>query len=461
MSDQSVKNKGAVTSSRPKPTLMSTGRFRGLGLVLTLALVIRLALLAGSISDHPGFFFQDLERVESEISSTETPYMNAFGFEASNIAHAWVCANQGYASPFGGSTGPTAWIAPGVVAFYVLSFALWGCFTLKSILFSFFIALVCSGITTVVVFHVGSRVGRDPRVGLLAALFFACLPFEAWIFQISGQLDFNLQVMWFAVLLLAVLRAADSKGRFAGLEFGFLSAIAALFNPGLLLCAAVGVVYAIRGRSVRETAGFIFFFTAACATFLGPYVVVQSFRVGGFVPVKSNVGFETYLGNTREARGLLQDAAFQAHHPSQNAAEFVHYGEVGEFQYLRETQRRFRKDLQFREFLDNTVRRAVYFFLAYEVKPWDHSPAVSALKAALWTVPIMSFLGLIVMRRGRLKAAEGLVLLFTLAYSLPYLLTGVMERYRIPMVSAVALFLALLTWELIVVCHERRDTRLG
>jgi hypothetical protein len=190
-------------------------------------------------------------------------------------------------------------------------------------------------------------------------------------------------------------------------------------------------------------------------------VVVQSFRVGGFVPVKSNAGFETYLGNTREARGLLQDAAFQAHHPSQNAAEFVHYGEVGEFEYLRETQRRFREDLQFREFLDNTVRRAVYFFLAYEVKPWDHSPAVSALKAALWTVPIMSFLGLIVMRRGRLKAAEGLVLLFTLAYSLPYLLTGVMERYRIPMVSAVALFLALLTWELIVVCHERRDTRLG
>jgi peptidoglycan/LPS O-acetylase OafA/YrhL len=55
----------------------------------------------------------------------------------------------------------------------------------------------------------------------------------------------------------------------------------------------------------------------------------------------------------------------------------------------------------------------------------------------------------VVARRGRREAAEGAVLLFTLAYAVPYLLTGVMERYRIPMASAVALALALLTWTLI------------
>jgi hypothetical protein len=281
-------------------SLTSPGQSYGVGLVLVLALVIRLALLAGNISDHPWFFFQDLEEVEEEISSPTMPYMNAFGFEASNIAHAWVCADQGYASPFGGATGPTAWIAPGVVAVYALSFALWGCFTFQSIIFVFAISLVVSLVTTVVVFRIGKRVGCDPNVGFLAALFFACLPYEAWIFQIAGHLDFNLQVLWFAVLLLAVLRAMDPRRPLSGLDLGAVSAIAAFFNPGLLLCTAVGFVLAMRGRSRREITRFGLVLAFAHILILGPYVLYQGVRMGGFVPIKSNAGFEIYLGNTRD-----------------------------------------------------------------------------------------------------------------------------------------------------------------
>ena len=430
-------------------SLTSPGSPYGVGLVLVLALVIRLALLAGNVTDHPWFFFQDLETVEEEISNPEMPYMNAFGFEASNIAHAWVCADQGYASPFGGATGPTAWIAPGVVSVYALSFALWGCFTFKSIIFVFSISLVVSLMTTLVVFRIGLRVGCDPNVGFLAALFFACLPYEAWIFQIAGHLDFNLQVLWFAVLLLAVLRAMDPDRPLSGLDLGAVSAVAAFFNPGLLLCTAVGCLLAMRRRSRREITRFTLVLTFAHILILGPYVVFQSVRMGGFVPVKSNAGFELYLGNTREARGVLQNIAFQAHHPSQNATEFVYYREIGELAYVSDAEHRFRENFRVLDFLRHTVRRSFYFFFAYEVKPWDSSPWVSALKAAMWAVPALSLIALVVVRRGRLAATEGAVLLFTLAYAMPYLLTGVMERYRIPMASAVALALALLTWTLI------------
>jgi hypothetical protein len=415
-------------------------------LVLVLALVVRLTLLAGNIVDHPWFFFQDLEEVEEEISSTEEPYMNPFGFEASNIAHAWVCADQGYASPFGGDTGPTAWIAPGVVVLYVISFALWGCFTFKSILFGFAIALVVSLITTVVVFRIGERVGGDPNVGFLAALFFACLPFEAWIFQIAGHLDFNLQVLWFAVLLLAILRAMESDGIGSGLELGAVSAVAALFNPGLVLGTTVGFLFAVRGKSWREVARFTLLLSLAHVVILGPYVAFQSIRLGGFVPVKSNAGFELFIGNTPEARGVLEDLAFQAHHPSQNATEFVTYGAIGEMEYLRDAERRFRENFQILDFLRVTVRRTFYFFLAYKVKPWDSSAVVSAVKAAMWAVPVLSLVALLAVRRKRLAAAEGAMLLFTLAYVAPYLVTGVMERYRIPIVPTVAVVLALLTW---------------
>ena len=430
-------------------SLTSPGSAYGVGLVLVLALVIRLALLAGNVTDHPWFFFQDLEEVEAEISDPTKPYMNSFGFEASNIAHAWVCADQGYASPFGGATGPTAWIAPGVVSVYALSFALWGCFTFKSIIFAFSISLVVSLMTTLVVLRIGQRVGCDPNVGFLAALFFACLPYEAWIFQIAGHLDFNLQVLWFAVLLWAVLRAMDPDRPLSGLDLGAVSAVAALFNPGLLLCTAVGCLLAMRGRSRREITRFSLVLALAHILILGPYMVFQGVRMGGFVPVKSNAGFELYLGNTREARGVLQNIAFQAHHPSQNSTEFVYYREIGELAYVSDAEHRFRENFRVLDFLRHTVRRSFYFFFAYEVKPWDSSPWVFALKAAMWAVPALSLIALVVVRRGRLAATEGAVLLFTLAYAMPYLLTGVMERYRIPMASAVALVLALLTWTLI------------
>jgi hypothetical protein len=442
MSEDLVEN-----STSPRfPSLTSRGWGHGLGLVLVFALVVRLTLIAGNIADHPWFFFQDLEKVEEEISSTEEPYMNAFGFEASNIAHAWVCAGQGYASPFGGTTGPTAWIAPGVVVLYAVSFALWGCFTFKSILFVFFVALVVSLFTTVAVFRIGERVGGDPNVGFLAALFFACLPFEAWIFQIAGHLDFNLQVLWFAVLLLAILRAMDSERPISGLELGAVSAVAALFNPGLLLGTGVGFLFVIRGRSWREIGRLTLFLTLAHLVVLGPYVVFQSLRLGGFVPVKSNASFELYLGNTPEANGVLQDVAFQAHHPSQNATEFVTYGGIGEIEYLGDAQRRFREEFQLSDFLRITVRRTFYFFLAYQVKPWDSSPFVSAIKAAMWAAPVLSLVALVAVRGRRLSAEEGAMLLFTLAYVVPYLVTGIMERYRIPIVPTVAVVLALLVW---------------
>jgi len=435
--------------------LASRGLGNGLGLVLLLALVIRLTLLAGNIVDHPWFFFQDLEEVEEEISSTEEPYMNAYGFEASNIAHAWVCADQGFSSPFGGATGPTAWIAPGVVVLYAISFALWGCFTFKSILCGFAIALVVSLITTAAVFRIGERVGGDPNVGFLAALFFACLPFEAWIFQIAGHLDFNLQVLWFAVLLLAILRAMDSDRPISGLELGAVSAVAALFNPGLILGTAVGSIFVIRGRRWRETGRFVLYLAGAHVVILGPYVAFQSVRLGGFVPVKSNAGFELFIGNTPEARGVLQNVAFQAYHPSQNATEFVTYSAIGEIEYLRDAERRFREDFEIGEFLRFTVRRTFYFFLAYQVKPWDSSPFVSAVKAAMWAVPVLSLVALVAVRRKRLSAAEGAMLLFTLAYVAPYLLTGVMERYRITIVPTVAVVLALLTWTAIKSWRQR------
>lgn len=417
-------------------------------LILLVAALLRLLLLADNLASSPDFLVQDQAAVRAELADPGRPYMNAFGFEASNIAHALVCTGEGYASPFGGGTGPTAWIAPGVVAFYAAAFALWGCFTAEAILFAFAVALAVSLATTVVVYFVGRRIGGSPAAGLLAALGFAVLPFEAWIFHLNGQLDFNLQVAWFALLLLVVLRAGDATGPRRFLELGLVSSVAALFNPGFLLCTAVALPFIAHRRPAREIARLVAIVLVAHAVVVGPYVAWQSERLGAFVPVKSNGAFELALGNTAGGSGVLSDAVFAAAHPSQNPAELRRYRELGETAYVRQAFATFTRNFQAAEFLGATARRARQFFLAYELKPWDRSPRAVAVKSALWKLPALALLLLLVLRRGRLAPFEVLMLVFTLAYAVPYLLTGVMERYRLPMVTTVAVLLALAAVEI-------------
>ena len=414
--------------------------------ILLLALAVRVFLFTDILSDRPEYVVPDLGALEAGICQPGVPYMNDFGYEASNIAYAWASGGQVYASPFGGATGPTAWIAPGIVLPYLISFMLWGCFTPASIFFAYGIALGVSVLTTFVVFRVGALLSGSRSVGLLSATLFAVLPYEAWTFHTSSQLDFNLLVLWFGLLLHAVLRTINEPGR-TGLMLGIVSSFAALFNPGFLLCTGVGFLFALMGRRARQRLHLGLSLVVVHLLLLGPYIAWQSFRIGTFVPVKSNAAVELYIGNTDTASGLLRHQVFLTHHPSQNDDEFLRYSEIGEGHYVSEARRRFRESFDLGDFVNNTFNRVHMFFLGYEVKSWDHSPLKVAVKRGLWLVFFLSLVGLIVIRRGRPRKLETAALLFTLAYAFPYLVTGIMERYRIPITPMVAVAFAILVAE--------------
>ncbi|MCG6948572.1 MAG: hypothetical protein LJE93_06615 [Acidobacteria bacterium] len=456
-----MENEGAANHSgihRSEDASPTSMRAAFLG-VLLLALCVRVLLLTHISLQHPEYIVQDLDSVETNIHAPGVPYMNDFGYEASNIAYAWVAGGQVYASPFGGATGPTAWIAPGIVAPYALSFALWDCFTPASILFAYGLALIVSLLTTVVVFKIAALLTESRRTGLAAALIFAVLPYEAWVFHTRSQLDFNLPVLWFALLLLAVLRTIDEPGS-SGIGLGVVSSFAALFNPGFILCTGVGWLLAMPGRGARRNLRLGLNLLVVHVLLVGPYVAWQSFRIGTFVPVKSNAPVELFIGNTDTASGLLRHQVFLTYHPSQNDAQFVLYSEVGEGAYVREARRRFLESFDTREFIENTVRRAYLFFFGYEVKPWDHSAVKILIKRALWLLFFLSLVGLIVIRRGRPSRLETASLLFTLAYAFPYLFTGIMERYRIPITPVVAVALAIMLREVWNTCGRRSASSL-
>lgn len=429
--------------------------------VVLLALTVRFLLLFHIVTANPTRFFQDLDVVEAKICQSELPYLNHFGYEVSSIAHAWVHGGKIFESPFGGSTGPTAWIAPGMVLPYAFSFALWGCFTPTSIFFINGIALAISALLVIIVYRLGFLIADSPSVGMLAAFLFAILPYEAWIFHVHSQRDFNFIVLWFALLLHAVLCTIKDPNR-SGIRFGVVSCFAAIFHPGFLLCAGAGLVLALPTRSALQKFRLGFTLAVIHILLLGPYVAWQSGRLGGFVPLRSNAEFELFLGNSEASRGVLTGDLLDKLHPNGNPDEYSRYRKLGEYRFVREAGNRFRQSFDTQAFLKNTVRRCHQFFVGYTAKPWDVSALTVITKRVFWITFGLSLVGLVVVRRCRPKRLEVAALVFTLAYAFPYLITGIMERYRIPISPVVAVSLAILVsevWRILEAQGFRRRPR--
>ena len=108
--------------------------------LLALGLVLRVAVFVHGVGVHPELLHPDRARLEAALSDPSEPSLSALGFEVSNVAWSLVCAGEGFASPFGGSSGPTGWVSPGLVAPWALAFALFGCFSTGSVLALFAVA---------------------------------------------------------------------------------------------------------------------------------------------------------------------------------------------------------------------------------------------------------------------------------------------------------------------------------
>ncbi len=406
-------------------------------LIVTAAL--RLNFLGRNIDNNPSFFVQPAADVLDRVADPTTPYMNVLGFEVSNIACSWVCFGQGFASPFGGDTGPTAWIAPGLVALYGASFAVFGCFTVESILALFGVALLLSLATCWLTYASAQLMFSDRGVGALAALLFAVAPFDLWLFRVGSAMELNVYTFLLALLLLLAIRywRLPTAGRLLGLAAA--TAAAVFFYPGFGLCAVTAValrlVVARRGR----VAVHVLLLSGVVMAAVSPYLAWQHTRLGGWVPVKSNGPFELYVGNTPEARGVLSDAVFELHHPSQSQAEFLRYRALGELPYVREKLGEFRRQFSLPRFAAVTGERAFAYFFAYSPKEWDTQPLRTGVKRLLWALPGVILLIFPLARRRQLGSSVLVAYALVATFALPFLLAGVMERYRLPIVPVIAI----------------------
>src|SRR5947208_2142817 len=258
----------------------------------------------------------------------------SFGFEMGRIGRA-IATGQGFADPFEGHTGPTAW-EPSLYPYFIAGvFKLTGVYTRASALILLGLNSVFSALTCIPIFLIARKCFSE-KVAVWTAWAWALLPSvmywcTRWVWETS------LAALLLALIFWLTLKMEELEGIVPWIGFGVLCGVAGLTNTSLLAflpASGLWAVYKQRKRGVPAVAGATLAGIFFCAT-IAPWLV-RNFEVFGRpVFIRSNFGAELRLGNGPGANGTWMSYV----HPSQNVVELRRYEHLGEIGYVAKRKR--------------------------------------------------------------------------------------------------------------------------
>jgi hypothetical protein len=357
---------------------------------------------------------------------------------------------QGFCDAFGPGTGPTTHVAPLYPLVLSGLYRCTGSANPTTVRFVEGIPSIAAAMASFVLLPFMARgVGLPSRTGWAAALFLAGLPPVEWS-EVSGHQE----TAWIGLNLVSVvgalgaLRRQGWRRRGPVCATGVLLGITALLSPGLLLAAGLQLVTSLWFRVNRRQA------LAAVASLVGiallvvlPWVVRNAIVFHRFIPLRGNFGLELALGNHEESDGRTYTPSFEKLHPWPNAMEREHLQAVGEVVYQHEKQTQARQWIAAHpnRFVWLTCRRAWLFVFAPRTLGYGSGGPLGSLGRIHGPLAAIALVGLVWLAFRRRDAAVPLaVVLF--GFCLPYFLTHVNLRYRIPL----PLLLALPAFDLIL-----------
>ena len=415
--------------------------------IIAIALLLRIGLLYMNVQRHPALFQTAACPLKPGMAAPELPWVSDFGFEIGNIAHAIVCAQQGFASPFGGSTGPTAWVAPGSVMVYCLAFKLFGCFSPGALFFLFGISLVLSAAIIVMVYRLGLLMFSSAGAAIAGAAAFALSLQDVELYFQGYQQDFNLHSFFFVLVFYLCMRYFARTTFVRLLAVSLCAGVALLFVP--VLAFAIAAVLAAHTACHRahpaRAAAHVCAAVIVMGCVIGPYVLYQKNRTGTLSFIKSNGAFELYNGNSPESDGYLDDAVFARQHPAVNGQEFLLYSRLGEGAYILSKRELFKRDFDPGRFARTTARRLMYFFFVFRYHA--ELPGISfwmALRYIGYAVPGVTLVVFALIGRRCFNRQCGCMYAYILGYAFPYLLVAVMYRYSFPVATLTSVLLGAL-----------------
>lgn len=414
LSKETLSEFPVVTS---RPSLVANPLFW----MVLVALLVRIALILY-------FRYYDFSATQTAVSeSVHAPdavrhFPFAFGYETGAVAYS-LATGHGFSSPFAGSTGPTAWLAPLYPAMCALVFKIFGSFTLTSgfvilALNSLFAALNCIPICRIGELTVGRKVGLWSGWIWAAGIVFMYWDTN-WIWDVS------LSTLLLSMLFLQSLRLAKDPSWKAWARFGLLWGVAALTNPSLLAFLPASGLYPAcrlwRHHSSRLRLAAVS--ALAFAVCVSPWMIRNRLVFGKWLFVRDNALFEFHMGNYHFSNGL----GWYGKHPSRNKLQYAEYQRMGEVAYVAakgDEALEFVKQYP-REFLELCGTRFAAFWtssdLVYDIWP----------RWFFWPLSALTLLGLIVALAYRTPGAW-LYFWLLFCYPITYYLIFAQPRYRHP-----------------------------
>lgn len=351
----------------------------------------------------------------------------SFGWEMGRIGRA-IANGRGFADPFNGQTGPTAWECPLYPYLIAGVFRLTGVYTHASAFILLAINSLFSALTCIPIFLIARRCFSE-KVAVWTAWTWALLPSvmywsTRWVWETS-----------FATLLLALifwltLKLEDLDGSTPWIGFGILWGVAALTNVSLLSFLPVSGLWAWyrRWKRGRRSLGGVALASLFFAATIAPWLVRNYETFGRFIFIRSNFGAELRLGNGPGADGTWMSWV----HPSQNIVEMRRYEQLGEIAYVAVRRREaidfIRAD--YGRFAWISIKRFIYYWSGLPRS--SEIPALAPFKNSVFLASsVLAFWGLGRALRKR-QAGAWLFFWLILAYPAVYYFVFPHPRYRHP-----------------------------
>jgi 4-amino-4-deoxy-L-arabinose transferase-like glycosyltransferase len=359
------------------------------------------------------------------------------GIELGTLAQS-LASGQGLSSPFGGSTGPTALLAPGYPAIIALFFRTFGSFTFAAAIAVMTMQLMFGLLTVFFIMQVARQV-FGIRTANTSGMFWAVSLPLIWMPTIFWEtcLSTLLLVGMMALALHCERRPSGPVWALMGVYTG----LAALVNPSLL-----PALLTLLGWAAWRTRKRLWYLPVALLAFcmvFAPWPMRNARVLHAFIPLRSTVGFELWVGNRAGASGFLEESQF----PIFNRWEYDQYVAKGEVAYMRDKSALAMAYI--RSHPSAFLRlSAVRFFRFWTGTGNKDGSVIFALHAVFTTS--LGFMGIWrLVREGRFRLAV-LFLLPLMIFPLPYYITHAEFRYRLvvdPLLTILAAYALTSFWD--------------
>jgi 4-amino-4-deoxy-L-arabinose transferase-like glycosyltransferase len=292
-------------------------------------------------------------------------------------------------------TGPTAVLSP--VYAYLLAgiFRLLGAHTPASVVTALAVNSLFSALTCIPIFFLARR-GFGDRVAKWAGWLWAFSPYGIY-YGADWAWTTCLFTLLLCCLFLVALKLEAPGSILHWIGFGLLCGLAALTEPVALSVVPFLGAWACYRRYRQGRPWIVPGLAATLALFaaLSPWIVRNYETFHTFIPVRSGLGLELYIGNN----GYTERWVNSSLHPNHNDAELAEYEQVGEVAYMEHKRRQAMDYIRAHPgwFVRMTLRRVLYIWTGYwsldrsylKIEPLDPPNILVAT-----TFSVMALLGL-------------------------------------------------------------------